>query len=462
MPRYPVRAATPGTISRRDFTAGPMTRPARSAKARPPPWTPVTRGHRNNSDMKTIRSNSLRSVQRKDTSVHAGLHLVIAGAGGNIGSHLVPLLARQPGVARLTLVDFDRYEAKNLCSQDIEPADLSQPKAEVQARRARRINPKLEVRPILDRLENVPLGRLRGDVLLGCLDSKASRRFANEIAWRLGMKFIDAGVEASALLARVNTYVPAEDQPCYECAWDERDYAETGTRHPCDLAVPKTPPTNAPACLGALAAALQAIECEKLLRSGVAATAGEQVLIEAATHHHYLTRFSRNPKCRFDHATWAITALRETPRDLTIDDAFSLVPAGKQTATASLGFGGRSLVQRLNCPGCGFSRRVFKLRERLIVRERSCPKCQRELLAAGFYVSRRLIRSELAPDAAARTLASLGLCAGDVISVSDGVTEKFFELGAQSCRGNTAGLSRQLRRSAGALKRVQPFRRRTL
>jgi molybdopterin/thiamine biosynthesis adenylyltransferase len=382
--------------------------------------------------MKTARSNPLRRVQRKGAPVNAGLHFVVAGAGGNIGSHLVPLLTRQPGVVRLTLVDFDLYEAKNLHSQDIEPADVGKPKAEVQARRARRINPRLEVRSIVDRLENIPLGRLRGDVLFGCLDSKAGRRSANEIAWRLGMKFIDAGVEASALLARVNSYVPAKDQPCHECTWDERDYSDAGTRHACDDADPKTPSTNAPAHLGALAAALQAIESEKLLKNGVVAIAGQQVLIEAETHHHYVTRFRRNPKCRFDHATWAITELRETPRDLTIGDAFGLLSTAANFAAASLGFGGRPLVQRLDCPGCGFSRRVFKLQERLGVRERFCPRCERQLLAAGFYTSTRLIRSELAPDVAARALASLGLRVGDVITVSHGATERFFELGAQN------------------------------
>jgi len=384
--------------------------------------------------MKTVRTNPSHRRQHNGTRKYAGRHFVVAGAGGNIGSHLVPLLARWPDVARLTLVDFDRYEAKNLRSQDIEPADIGKPKAEVQARRARRINPQLEVVPIVDRLENVPYGRLRGDVLFGCLDSRAGRRSANEIAWRLNMKFIDAGVEASALLARVNCHAPGASQPCYECAWDERDYAALTVRHACDAADPKTPPTNAPACLGALAAALQALEADKLLNGSAHVIAGQQVLIEVATNHHYVTCLRRNPDCRFDHTTWAITPLRESPRDLTIGDAFGLGHFPKDNPGAALGFGGRALVQRLDCPGCGFTRRVFKLQERLKVHERFCPKCDRELLAAGFHVSTRLIRPQLAPGAAARSLASLGLLAGDVISVGDGATERFFELGAEAAR----------------------------
>ena len=136
--------------------------------------------------MKPNRSTNTRPALPARRPRRAGKHLVVLGAGGNIGSHLVPLLARLPGVTRLTLVDCDRYEEKNLQSQAITPSDVGQPKARVQARRARRINPKLEVVPIVDRLENVPLGCLRGDVILACLDSKESRRCANEIAWRLG------------------------------------------------------------------------------------------------------------------------------------------------------------------------------------------------------------------------------------------------------------------------------------
>ena len=86
------------------------------------------------------------------------------------------------------------------------------------------------------------------------------------------------------------------------------------------MPVPRKPRRrNSPACLGALAAALQAIECQKLIAGqSAAALIGRQVLIEAATHRQFVTVFRRNPKCRFDHATWKISALRQTPQELSI------------------------------------------------------------------------------------------------------------------------------------------------
>ena len=66
-----------------------------------------------------------------------GRHVVVVGAGGNIGSHLAPHLVRLPGVGRVTLVDRDRYERGNLPFQDMEAGDVGRPKAEVQAERGR-------------------------------------------------------------------------------------------------------------------------------------------------------------------------------------------------------------------------------------------------------------------------------------------------------------------------------------
>jgi molybdopterin/thiamine biosynthesis adenylyltransferase len=368
------------------------------------------------------RALSVRKLRRE------GKHLLVFGAGGNIGSHLVPLLARLPGVTRLTLLDSDSYVEKNLLSQAIAPSDIGQPKARVQARLARRINPKLEVTPIIDRLENIPLGGLRSDVILACLDSKESRRCANEIAWRLGVPWIDAGVEASLMLARVNVYLPAKDQPCLECAWSERDYAELPTRHPCDDGGSNTPATNSPACLGALAAAVQAIECQKLLTGQWdGALIGRQVIIEAATHRQFLTRFLRNPKCCFNHATWKISSLSQTPQELSIGAMLKM--ARRSPAPAALAFGGQPLVKRLDCPGCGFTRRIFRLQRRLRHNEKFCDRCGREMLSAGFHMKTRLSNADLGPGDANRSLASLGLRAGDVISLGNGADEEYFELG---------------------------------
>ena len=67
--------------------------------------------------------------------------VVVVGAGGNIGSHLVPHLARMQLLDSVTLIDNDVYEASNLQTQDVTPRDVGKRKTAVQARRLKRIRP---------------------------------------------------------------------------------------------------------------------------------------------------------------------------------------------------------------------------------------------------------------------------------------------------------------------------------
>ena len=127
--------------------------------------------------------------------------VIVVGAGGNIGSHLVTHLARMPQLDSVTLIDRDVYEASNLQTQDITPQDVGKRKTAVQARRLKRINPAIRVTAIHDSVERVPLGKLRSNVILACLDSRVARQHVNQFAWRLGVPLIDAGVEAGGMLA---------------------------------------------------------------------------------------------------------------------------------------------------------------------------------------------------------------------------------------------------------------------
>lgn len=172
--------------------------------------------------------------------------VVIVGAGGNIGSHLVAHIARLPHVRRLVLIDPGVYEEKNLVSQDIRRSDVGRNKARVWSRRAAEIRSALEIETIPLPVEAIALGRLRATVLAACLDSLGARQTVNEAAWRLGIPWVDAGVHADGSLVRVNTYEPGESNPCLECAWDRRQYTQLGQKRPCEHDPAEEPPTAAP------------------------------------------------------------------------------------------------------------------------------------------------------------------------------------------------------------------------
>ncbi|MGH7199096.1 MAG: ThiF family adenylyltransferase, partial [Planctomycetaceae bacterium] len=216
----------------------------------------------------------------------AGRSLTLVGLG-NILSQAVSHVGRLPCLRRVALVDPDTYENKNRVSQEILPGDVGKTKVEVQARRLREINPHLEIETFAGRVEDVPLAALSADVLLAGVDSRKARQAVNQAAWRLGRPWVDTGVGADGMLARVNVYEPSPESPCLECAWSNEDYAAIEQEYLCRPGSGQAAATNAPTMLGALAASLAVIECVKLL-SGERehALCGRQVLIDARHHRH--------------------------------------------------------------------------------------------------------------------------------------------------------------------------------
>jgi adenylyltransferase/sulfurtransferase len=334
-----------------------------------------------------------------------------------------------PGLDRLTLVDRDVYEAANLSSQDITPRDVGRKKAVVQARRAHRINPALELVAVSTPVENVPLGRLRADVILACLDGRSARQHVNEAAWRLGVPWIDAGVHGGSLLARVDVYRPGWDAACLECIWDEQDYAALEQTYPCAPAAAAPAATHAPSSLGALAASLQAIECRKLLGVGPGQSApGTQIVLDAAHHKHYLTALKLAIHCRFDHEVWEIDRPGKGRR--TLGDLFALARKRlADTGPLALRVEGGAFVRRLTCRECDHARRTLRWAPTLHRSEGRCRRCGGECFAAGFDMAERLDSAALSPRDRARSLRAIGLRAGDVVSIRGREEEVHLEIG---------------------------------
>lgn len=356
--------------------------------------------------------------------------LVVIGAG-NIGSALIPQLGRLPSVGHITIIDHDVYESRNLSQQDILPSDVGSPKVEVQARRLSRINPTILVRVLKADLRDVPLGLLRADVILACLDSLDGRRVASQSAWRLGVPMVDAGVNAQdGLYARVTVYVPGTDAACLECGWDASTYARQEQSKPCLAAPAPATPTNAPASLGALAAAMQAIECRKLLDGDIEhALLSKQALLDVQHHTHRVTGFRRNPQCRFDHDTWQIRNIGRGPGESTFGQVLA---SAAQTARTG-GWArveGRPFVRKLQCPCCGRSRKALGLSGRLSKRQAMCRDCGKPMDPVGFDMADRLDFAAVDREIMDSPLSRLGFREGDVFAIGSGAgNEVHYEIG---------------------------------
>ncbi len=357
-----------------------------------------------------------------------GTSVTVIGAGGNIGSHLIPHLGRIPGLTRVSLVDMDRYEEVNRQSQDILPGDVGRLKVQVQGRKLRRINPALEVHTIPARVEDVPRGLLRSSLLIAAVDSRLARQTVNQIAFRLGIPWIDTGVDAAGLLVRVNVYVPGADQPCLECAWDDRDYDALEQTYPCrpngaGEGDPEVAATNAPSSLGALAASLAVLECRKMLRGQQQhALVNRQLLIDARHHRHYVTAFTRNPRCRFDHVTWNSTGLAMRPSSITLDEFLKLVAARSEgPAAVRIQLEGQAFALRKHClRGCQSSGERLQIADRIPSGQMKCVGCRDEMTIRGIDRFEQLHGRAVTPGDGRRRLSQLGFRTGDIVTVSVG------------------------------------------
>jgi molybdopterin/thiamine biosynthesis adenylyltransferase len=359
-------------------------------------------------------------------------HVLVVGVGA-VGSHLAGHLARCPQVSRMTVIDRDRYEVSNLRGQDIDTRDLGRPKASVQARRLTRINPKLAVTAIHKTIEDLPLGALRANVILACLDSRRARLVINQAAWRLGIPWIDAGVAGAELLARVQVFVPATDAPCLECGWDPSDYAIVEQTYACQ-GEPQPVATDTPSALAALAAALQAVECEKLLAGGVESLAGHDVLIDARHHKHYLTSFRRNPACRMpDHDGWRIDKLGALPRDVRLDE---LIALGSTLRGADekleLSIAGQRMARTLICRRCDCHVAAFTLERAVRRKAPVCSRCGDHFQPDPFDLHDSVPLDSVDRATTDPSLSQVGLLPGDVISIVTSSVQAHYELDGRS------------------------------
>ena len=365
-----------------------------------------------------------------DQSTHGLSNASIALVGlGNIGSQTAALLAGVETIGRVLLIDPDRYEASNLGSQRIGPVDVGRYKVEVQAKSLRRVAPQLVVATFAQPIESLPLGMLRGHVILACVDSRIARQAINRIAFALGTPWIDAALDRGGQV-RSRIYLPGVGD-CLECAW-EREYDLLEQRVPCaatDVAGSgqQTNTTAAPQELGALAAGIQVSHLRSLLTRECdgASQPGRQWFYDMPSGRGWVGSYTTNPVCRLDHGQWKINELAHTASGISLSEALRLPGGdGKDSAIA---VDGQMFVQRLRCAGCGSARATAgRLSSR--IGSRACRKCGAAMTASAADVSDVLTVRNVPPRWLYLPLSAFGLLDSDVFSVQMQDTTYHYQL----------------------------------
>jgi molybdopterin/thiamine biosynthesis adenylyltransferase len=351
---------------------------------------------------------------------------------GNVGGEVAKQIAML-GIPA-TLLDRDVVSEENLGTQAFGEQDVGLPKVESRARALAPLNPAWPVETVRADIGRLGLGRLRGvSLIFACVDNVAARIVVNEVSLRLGIPWVDAGVDGSgrSCLSRVAAYGGTPDSACYLCPHDSASLAQVlrdGKPTGCPVwrwgePSAATPPTLAMAAVGAAAASAQVMWGLKILLGRSHEVVGREMHLDLALPR--LTRhvLAHNERCLLDHRPFECTAFGKPVSAVTVAETFG-------EAEAQVGDGvvlqlhRRFLVTELRCHACGQRWRPLRLLDAMTPAEGRCA-CGEVVQPSADGLCDRLQRADV-EECLGKTWGDLGLPEQDVVTASAGGRERHF------------------------------------
>jgi len=211
--------------------------------------------------------------------------VLIVGAGG-LGSPAAVYLAAA-GVGTLGIVDNDELELSNLQRQILHHTpDVGRPKVHSAQETIARYNPDVRVIPHRTRFTPANASEIVGayDVVVGAVDSYATRYLLNDACYMAGKPYIDGSV--FLFEGQATVFIPGEG--CYRCLF------------------PAPPPVGVvarPSQVGLLGTlpgvvgVIEAFEALKLILGLGKSLAGRLLIFDALTMEFRQVKARRDPQC---------------------------------------------------------------------------------------------------------------------------------------------------------------------
>ncbi len=303
--------------------------------------------------------------------------VMVVGAGA-IGNEVIKNLALL-GVGSLWIVDFDTVDVTNLTRSVLfREGDIGRSKAEVAAERARDINPQLSITALSCDLEYaIGAGVYRSmDVVIGCLDSLQARLALNRVCYRVGVPWINGGIEVT--VAEVSLF-QADKGACFECSMSSSMWEQHHERFSCgglraDVEEAKQPTT---AVVASIVAGYMVNEAVALLHTDAESPKtglefGQKMILLLKPYRFDIYGLPVDSNC-LAHDRWEpIETIPLSPSALTT--AQLLEHLEEPTGTLELGF---DLLTVMRCVECGAEERLLQPLEKTGVEESECPLCRK-------------------------------------------------------------------------------------
>ncbi len=381
-----------------------------------------------------------RLIEWWDQEKLRAARVLVAGAGA-LGNEVLKNLALL-GVGRLLVIDFDRIERSNLSRTVLfNEKDVGRSKVEAAASALARLNPDTTIHAIDgDLFHDVGLGRYRhADLAIGCLDNLAARSQVGLDCVLAGVPYLDGGMWSMGGEVR---WFTAGDGPCFDCTLTAEDRARGDERRSCSgfLARESADSGRTPTVVStaAIIGGMQAQEAAKYL-CGHPITPGKAIVYNGQALTMHRAELARDSACPSTHAPYEnVIELNRRAADVTPAELFPIarddLKRGRgaifspdrgnddlDTYESALELG-RDFLLALRCPECGDSQKVNRPRGKVSEKETHCPRCG----AARLPEDIRTI-GEGSPHAV-RTLADLGVPAGEALAVHIGENLMIYEL----------------------------------
>ncbi len=328
------------------------------------------------SDFEEDRYHRLRLIPWWDQEKMKNARVMVVGAGA-LGNEIIKNLALL-GVGNILIVDFDEIESSNLTRAVLfRSGDEKTKKAETAAKRAREINPDINVAWLHCNINyDLGLGVYRNmNVVIGGLDNREARLSINQSCWKVRRPWVDGAIEVLHGVARV--FIPP-DSACYECTMNEIDYLMLNKRKSCALLtkedmlqgkIPTTPTVSS------IIGGIQVQEALKIIhdRAELQPMKGEGFVYNGLTFDSYKVVYSRKEDCLSHNTFENIIELDKSVKNTTLREMLEIVR--KDLGPEAVLELDKELVTALVCNKCNKKSKVFKSMGKVTVEDAKCPDC---------------------------------------------------------------------------------------
>jgi molybdopterin/thiamine biosynthesis adenylyltransferase len=248
--------------------------------------TQTPAGLTDNETLRYSRHLLLKEVGEAGQLALKKARVLIVGMGG-LGSP-VGLYLAAAGVGQLVLADFDALDVTNLQRQiTYTSADIGQPKASVARSRLLAINPEIQVRSVVRKLEGAVLSMEvdQADVILDCSDNLATRYQVSEACVRAAKPLVSGAAVGFDGQLMVFDHRQSE-QPCYHCLFPKAEEVQLN----CATSGVLGP------IVGTIGS-LQALEAIKLLTGIESPQRGRFSSFDGRSLDWFHMKMARNPNC---------------------------------------------------------------------------------------------------------------------------------------------------------------------